>query len=416
MTEYTVTGIRHQLGEGLSAEEQTEKARRFVAQLEEGQEVMLAAESENPVDVNAIAVYIDYKRVGYINKEDAPEAKQLLDELGRGVGKVVRTDHHVTFFISIPGAPDKNTPQVRRERILPEGVLGDSVRIPFTKGESALQLIANDLLTMEVSRKNIKTILHLADLYLPHIKTSICHDDNMWLNRIEKRLHTICEQREALELSDEESEQLDNTYQMMREAVGDIHCTQDHWPERIFIGQLEHLRHDERTNTYLYKKYCEAFLDGKDFDETDKNRLKAEHDRLTDWLKGMKWSELRNPRSLETMAHKVNYLGLSRQELYELYSVLLLIERLEKSMKGLTVNHEQIVAELKPIFYGDEEEINTFLQDIQYMKPTQITERVNQLVKQDIISGLSRKRNLWSVLHRHELYLPSETNWNLQVK
>lgn len=85
-------------------------------------------------------------------------------------------------------------------------------------------------------------------------------------------------------------------------------------------------------------------------------------------------------------------------------------------MKGLTVNHEQIVAELKPIFYGDVEEINTFLQDIQYMKPTQITERVNQLVKQDIISGLSRKRNLWSVLHRYELYLPSETNWNLQVK
>jgi hypothetical protein len=270
MREYTVTGVRHQWGEGPTTKPLTQEAERFVAQLEEGQEVMLMAEPENPVDVNAIAVYINYGRVGYINKEDAAEAHHLLDEHGRGVGKVVRTDHHVTFFISIPGASEKNTPPVKRERVLPESVLGDSVKIPFTKSESALQLIVNDLLTKDISRKNIKTILKLTDLYLPHVKTSICHDDNMWLNRIEKRLHTICEQRDALELSDKESEQLDNTYQMMREAVGDIHCTQDHWPERIFIGQLEHLRHDERTKTYLYKKYCEAFLGGKDFDETDK--------------------------------------------------------------------------------------------------------------------------------------------------
>jgi hypothetical protein len=132
-------------------------------------------------------------------------------------------------------------------------VLGDSVKIPFTKSESALQLIVNDLLTKEISRKNIKTILKLTDLYLPHVKTSICHDDNMWLNRVEKRLYMIREQREALDLSDEESARLDNAYQQVREAVGDMHCTSDHWPEQVFIHQLDQLRHDERTNTYLYK-------------------------------------------------------------------------------------------------------------------------------------------------------------------
>lgn len=415
MREYTVTGVRHQWGEGPTTKPLTQEAERFVAQLEEGQEVMLMAEPENPVDVNAIAVYIDYGRVGYINKEDAVEAHHLLDEHGRGMGKVVRTDHHVTFFISIPGASEKNTPPVRRERVLPESVLGDSVKIPFTKSESALQLIVNDLLTMEISRKNIKTILKLTDLYLPHVKTSICHDDNMWLNRVEKRLYMIREQREALALSDEESARLDNAYQKVREAVGDMHCTSDHWPEQVFIHQLDQLRHDERTNTYLYKKYCDAFLGGKDFNEADKGRLKDEHERLTNWLKGMKWSELRNPRNLETMAHKVNYLGLSRQELYELYSVVLLIERLEESLGKVVVNHEEIVSSLKPIFFGDEDEINTFLKDIQGMKSTYITERVKQLVEEKKISDLSKKRALWEVLHQNELYECSESNWNQQL-
>jgi hypothetical protein len=195
-----------------------------------------------------------------------------------------------------------------------------------------------------------------------------------------------------------------------------MHCTSDHWPEQVFIHQLDQLRHDERTNTYLYKKYCDAFFGGKDFDEADKSRLKDEHDRLTNWLKGMKWSELRNPRSLETMAHKVNYLGLSRQELYELYSVVLLIERLEESLGKVVVNHEKIVAMLKPIFFGDEDEINTFLQDIQGMKSTLITKRVKQLVEEKKISDLSKNRDLWEVLHNNKLYECSESNWNQQLK
>ena len=46
----------------------------------------------------------------------------------------------------------------------------------------------------------------------------------------------------------------------------------------------------------------------------------------------MKWCELRNPQDLNLMGSKVYDLGLSRQELYDLYGVLLLIEKLEKVM------------------------------------------------------------------------------------
>lgn len=78
--------------------------------------------------------------------------------------------------------------------------------------------------------------------------------------------------------------------------------------------------------------------------------------------------------------------------------------------------NQEIVEKLKPIFYGNEENARKFLSDIQGMKPTQITEKVNLLVGKKIISELSRKRNLWTVLHENGLYGRSEANWNDQVK
>ncbi len=77
---------------------------------------------------------------------------------------------------------------------------------------------------------------------------------------------------------------------------------------------------------------------------------------------------------------------------------------------------QEIVEKLKPIFFGDEEKAKQFLSGIQGMKPIQITEKVNQLVGENVISELSRKRILWTVLHEYGLYAPSESNWNSQVK
>ena len=75
MTEYTITGIRFQMA-GESLEEKTETAESFVAKLKKGQLVMLMAEPENPFDTNAIAAYIDYERVGYINKEETADVSR----------------------------------------------------------------------------------------------------------------------------------------------------------------------------------------------------------------------------------------------------------------------------------------------------------------------------------------------------
>ena len=86
----------------------------------------------------------------------------------------------------------------------------------------------------------------------------------------------------------------------------------------------------------------------------------------------------------------------------------------EKS--GFDKQQQEIVDKLKPIFYGDEENAKEFLMSIKGMKPTLITQKVNQLVKDKVISDISCKRDLWKVLHECGLYDKSESNWNQQVK
>ena len=94
---------------------------------------------------------------------------------------------------------------------------------------------------------------------------------------------------------------------------------------------------------------------------------------------------------------------------------MLTVEWLEKEQKRVIDNRMEIVAKLTPIFYNDEAEADSFLSEIHGMKATQITDRVNQLVRERIISEMSRKRELWSVLHDYGLYGKSESNWNSQV-
>ena len=382
MTEFTITGIRFQMGVHLNFDEATEAAEQFLAGLKKGQQVILVAEPENPVDQNAIAAYIDYERIGYIDKEETDELHPLLDE------------NHQCNAVESPW----------RECLY-----------AYTKDESRLQLIASRLSGIDIKKENLQEIIRLAEHYVQLLKISICHEDILWMNKIAKKMNKVCSLHQALGMSEAEKEKISNIYNKVYEAVGDMHSTVDHWPERVFVDHLERLRNDENVNRHLYKKYCDAFLSGKNFSEVDKTKVAEEHQRLCDWMKGMKWSELRNPQDLQAMGLKVNYLKLSRRELYDLYSVLLLIEKLQPLLKGVVANQDEIVAKLRPIFFGDDHEANGFLMDIQTMKPTQITDRVNKMVKEKKISEMSRKRDLWMILHENHLYDKSESNWNSQV-
>lgn len=111
-------------------------------------------------------------------------------------------------------------------------------------------------------------------------------------------------------------------------------------------------------------------------------------------------------------------------ELSHLLQFALLMEWLSEDIaickqtvtENMSINEEDIISQLKPIFFGSEEEAKVFLVSIQGMKPTQITDKVNKLVGEKKISELSKHRDLWKVLNDCGIYERSESNWNMQVK
>ena len=79
-------------------------------------------------------------------------------------------------------------------------------------------------------------------------------------------------------------------------------------------------------------------------------------------------------------------------------------------------SHDHVAERLEPLFFGQIDNARAFLMSIQGMKPKQITNRVNQLVRDHVISDISCHRDLWSILHECGIYVPTESNWNAQVK
>ena len=332
---YTITGIRYHMGDNLTDDERTAAAEQFLAELKRGQRVVLMAEPDNPFDSKAIAAYINYEHIGYIARENTDEVSALLDSNGQCDALVEQTDSHVTFFVSIPGAPEENIVGTVRPRQLPESPLGENVRMPFADDEKTLQLVATRLIKMKVTAKNVREIIQQTNRYIPFRKLSVCYDDTVWRDKISKMLYRILySSRLPILLGEQERKLVEILYVLVSRAIGDMRSKKDHWPERVFMEHLERLRNNEKINQHLYKKYCDTFLDGKDFADADKALLVSEHERLCGWLKKMKWSELRNPQDLNSMGSKIYDLGLSRQELYDLYGVLLLIEKLEMAMNA----------------------------------------------------------------------------------
>ena len=85
---------------------------------------------------------------------------------------------------------------------------------------------------------------------------------------------------------------------------------------------------------------------------------------------------------------------------------------------GNVVNNEELVSQLMPIFFSDNERIEIFLSLIRNVRPNVVTDVVNDYVKNKWISnyGNSHKGVLWKILHDAGLYKPSKSNWNNMVK
>lgn len=133
--------------------------------------------------------------------------------------------------------------------------------------------------------------------------------------------------------------------------------------------------------------------------------------KLADWFADMPYANLNNYEDHDALARRFSYMGISRKELYEVYSALLLLED-----NDVVMTSEDLVEQTSGCFYNDQAAAREFLERIRGMKNREITKLVNDLVDDRVISDLSKGRPLWTILHDNQLYTASESNWNQQIK
>lgn len=313
MAEYEVTGIRWQMGNGLTMEQRTQKAEEFIRTLEVGTPLILAAEPDNPKDCEAIAVYMDYtRRVGYIKHESCKEVKPLLNSDGQCDAVVSGNDGHVTFYVEIPDAPEVIVSPVETTRKLPECPLPQGIGLAFSDEERALQVVAPRLVKLEVSADTAGNLLELAERYMPLSRLSFCREDNFWRDHVLKLLRKACK----LELPQNVKERLEQLHDELHETEGDFHSRDENLQQRLFEQKLDVLRKQAEGDGGLFAKY-EKYI------ESQPDIIGS----LVDWFGKMPHAELCNYKEHGCLSQRLNYMGVSRQELYEVYAAILLLDK-----------------------------------------------------------------------------------------
>lgn len=258
-------------------------------------------------------------------------------------------------------------------------------------------MVASLLAKAPVNIDNIGEFIEMAERYMPLSRLSISREDALWRDHILKQLRKAC----RLKLPEEQRERLKQLYDELNTTIGDFRVRYEPWKVKVFEAQLAWLRAQAGEEDGLFERFEKFAAQSKEDKQTIIGRLAC-------WLKAMPQAELCDFHDHSQLVERLNYLGVSRRELYDVYAVLLLLEHYQDM-------EESLASRLAPIFYGNEQEAEDFLAGIEGMKPKEITAKVNQLVREGKISKLSCRRDLWKVLHDSGLYKPTESNWNQQV-
>ena len=314
MAEYEVTGVRYRMGDGLTIEESTPLAEAFIKKLKVGTPVTLLADGTNPDDRNAIAVFLEERHVGYISKTRCEAVLPLLDDDGRCEAKVSGSDGHATFWVEIEAC----APPVKRERQLPVFPLQKTVHLNYLPEEMSLMAFAPQLVRFSLDEKSptlledVRAYIEKVEKFMPLSGLSFCIEDNLWRDDVLKMLRKAC----RLQLPESEKEQLNQLRIRLSEVVGDFHSCHEDVQLRIFERQLEMLKKQAEGKEGLFWQY-ERSLDGEP----------TETERLTGWFKEMPDIRLYDYHDHKLLVRTLNYLRISRRELYDVYAALLLIGR-----------------------------------------------------------------------------------------
>ena len=160
--------------------------------------------------------------------------------------------------------------------------------------------------------EDVRAYIKKVEKFMPLSGLSFCIEDNLWRDDVLKMLRKAC----RLQLPESEKEQLNQLRIRLGEVVGDFHCCYDDVLLRIFERQLEMLKKQAEGKDGLFHLYERSF-DGKP----------VEVERLVGWFKEMPDIRLYDYHDHKLLVRTLNYLRISRRELYDVYAALLLIGR-----------------------------------------------------------------------------------------
>lgn len=322
--ELNITGLRYRMGNNLTPEEQTAKAEAYIKKLKNGTPVILVSEPDNEFDEHAIAVYIDFEKRGYVSREECELVSPLLDENSQCDAIVCGNDGHITYYVTIPHATDFPKKTTLHERKLPPSPVSKAILLPFSEEDRRIQIIAPRLVETPITKENIEQLLILCNSYLPFANLSICHEDDRWRKLVFQKIKEL---KGCDFLNNNQSNQCQKLYEVMRKVIGEVRREKDHWAFHAFESQLKDLREKARKADYI-RKYQDYYID---------NPLKQRKERLEEWFKNMPWVELRDYQHHEALARKLCYIGVTRRELYDIYSTLIFLDELttEDDMKEI---------------------------------------------------------------------------------
>ena len=319
VTVFAVTGISHTVGRGATRDEQKATAHEFIVKhLPIGKKLLLMDEPTNPQDPGkAVAVFIDdTTKVGYVSHNLLDDVRPLLDEDGQCDAVVTGYIREITLIAEIPRrAPEERIRQ--RERKLPEYPFEESLRMNFSMEEQSLQAVAPRLSKMKPDAENIDRFIEMVEHYMPFARFAICHEDGLWRCKILNSLRKAAK----LEVKPEQREKLEALRNELSEIEGDMTTQDDHPKQRQMKEQLEKLA-ASADKDLLFARFEEYLNDNGCSTEDELAKLKA-------WFKAMPRVKLRNYHNPSEMAEVLYYLKVSRKELYDIYSAIIILQHFE---------------------------------------------------------------------------------------
>lgn len=153
-------------------------------------------------------------------------------------------------------------------------------------------------------------------------------------------------------------------------------------------------------------------------------QLKSEHLAMIDEkLQQLPFNLYYKSFSFGTLMHNLLYKSIPRKTLTMLLSALVMREWFTNELQIVIADaelnsdeeyeaDEELVALLSPLFFNNDYNAAHFLSEIEFMQPVEIIGLVNRWVKKGTINRRYCHRKLWTILHEHGLYRPSESNWN----